>query len=1222
MNDKIVMMLKKRSTKLAMIILVGCTVFFGGIFSKSQLMVHNIDARVTQIFVPVLGNEYTVEGLNSNFLGREVKIKVTDDVRFEIREIINGVQGPWVKEIVYDVSAEKKDHFYQIKDANANNAISERFVVHFGIDTVLPEVTGFLFELDSNEFERYNYSFGLTTKQRVKVTVNANDFETGTGIETIKLYKYSDGATTGEEIAVHYNDVINNKMVFYLQVGFKGTVKAVAIDKAGNTSPEVLATCENSNLASTTGHIEIESKAPADVVFNVKPLEGVAGYSHYEIYSGDVVIDFSVSDVDSGIHQIDVLVNGENCEGFPKTFTSRMNDTKTYSIDTRDYSSKNGTYKIQVKVTDNAGNFKETTKTVYRDVSAPKISAIEFDKTEYIEQNKVSKNVNDTDYSFYFKSDTVVKITATDTNYGSMTESTVASITYKVVDEEGVVQYSGTKTTTNGTITFTINQNFKGQIFAYATDVFGNTLKNTGTPAGDYLDSDGYERLGGIIIENLNKHNNSSAITIVPGATSWYQTNVHAYTYTGTGIADNNLDYKINQKVPLYKGSANFDVTLEDTYSGIRKVKWTVISGHGDDVVKTINIDNDGKVTGSNAADWQVVKVDNIVTKLTNADLVVSGDSNDLVLLIELTDRAGNVSYDYYIFGVDKTSPSIMVSYDNNAPVSGKYFNENRIATITIVENNFDSSNVVINVTNTSGVNPEISEWTSVDGITHTATLVYFADGDYKFDVSCTDLAQNANSNVDYGESVLPTEFAIDKTKPIVGVSYDNKDAKNDNYYKADRVATITIIEQNFDPKMVNIIGEATKDGKTISFPKISEWSSDGDVHTATIEYVDDGKYTFDLQVTDLAGNGFDNYVSEIFHIDKTKPTLSITGVKDNSANRGDIVPVVNFSDTNYDVNGSSLSLNGEKNGVLDPSGNYSNTEHGEEFTFHSFEKSKEADDLYTLTAKATDLAGNETVVTIDFSINRFGSSYVFSESLMAINGKYIKDEIDVVVREVNVDGLKNGSAGIKVIVNGTPIDLVEGTDFTVKEIHSGPGTTYEYTIDKSVFASEASYSVVLYSEDMAGNVNENTDEKKDAGIVFGIDKTQPIITSFDLEPNKQYAVTTKTATFSIKDNLVLSDVKVYANDKELKVKKDGEKYTISIPKSNSKQTIKVVAIDAAGNETVMDISDILVTSDSFARLYNNSLLFYGLLALIFIVTGGILVYTRQKYGDEIDAYG
>ena len=1221
MTDKIRIIMKKRSTKLAMITFVCCTVLLGGILSKKPLLAHDINARVTQIFVPVLGNEYTVEGLNSNFLGSEVKVKVTDDVRFEIREIVNGIQGPWLKEIIYNVAAEKKDHFYQIKDANANNAISERFVVHFGIDTVHPEVTDFLFELDSNDFEKYNYPFGLTSKQRVKVTVSANDFETGTGIETIKLYKYSEGSTTGEEIAVNYNDVANNKMVFYLQVGFKGTVKAVAIDKAGNSSPEVLATCENSNLASTTGYIEIEANAPADVVFTVNPLEGVEKHSQYDIYSGDVIVDFSVSDAGSGISQIDVLVNGENCAGFPKTFESKMNDTKTYSIDTRDYSSTNGTYRIQVKVTDNAGNYKETTKTVYIDASAPKISSIEFDKPEYIEQNKVPKNVNDSDYNFYFKSDTVVKITATDINYGSMKDSTVASITYKVVDSDGVIQYTDTKTATKGVITFTINQNFKGQIFAYATDNFGNTLKNTGTPVGDYLDSDGFERLGGIIIENLNKHYDSSAITIVPGTTSWHQTNFYTYTYTGTGIADKYLDYKANQRIPLYKGSANFDVTLEDSYSGIRKVQWTVISGHGEDVVKTINIDNDGKITGNNAADWQAVKVDNIVTKLTNPDLIVSGDSNNMVLLIELTDRAGNVSYDYYIFGIDKTSPSIMVRYDNNTPVNGKYFKENRIATITIVENNFDSSNVVINVTNTSGVNPEISEWTSEDGITHTATLLYFADGDYKFDISCKDLAQNTNSNVDYGDSVLPTEFAIDKTKPIVGVTYDNKDAKNDNYYKADRVATVTVIEQNFDPKMVNIIGEATKEGKTISFPKISEWSSDGDTHTATIEYVSDGKYTFDLQVTDLAGNGYDNYVAEIFHIDKTKPTLSITGVKDKSANKGDVIPVINFSDSNYDVNGSSISLSGEKNGVIDPSGNYSNTEHGEEFVFHSFDKNKEADDLYTLTAKATDLAGNETVVSIDFSINRFGSSYVFSESLTAINGKYIKDEIDVVVKEVNVDSLKTGSIGIKVIMNGTPIDLVEGTDFTVKEINSGPGTTYEYRIDRSVFASEASYSVVIYSEDMAGNINENTDEGKEAEIVFGIDKTQPIITSFDLEPNKQYAVTTKTATFSIKDNLVLSDVKVFANDKELKVKKDGEKYTISIPKSNSKQTIKVVATDAAGNETIMDISDILVTSDSFVRLYNNSLLFYGLLALIFIVTGGILVYTRQRYGEEIDAY-
>lgn len=45
----------------------------------------------------------------------------------------------------------------------------------------------------------------------------------------------------------------------------------------------------------------------------------------------------------------------------------------------------------------------------------------------------------------------------------------------------------------------------------------------------------------------------------------------------------------------------------------------------------------------------------------------------------------------------------------------------------------------------------------------------------------------------------------MDKTAPTITVSYDNNSARNGNYYKADRTATVTIIEHNFDVNRVNV---------------------------------------------------------------------------------------------------------------------------------------------------------------------------------------------------------------------------------------------------------------------------------------------------------------------------------------------------------------------------------------------------------------------------------
>ena len=81
-----------------------------------------------------------------------------------------------------------------------------------------------------------------------------------------------------------------------------------------------------------------------------------------------------------------------------------------------------------------------------------------------------------------------------------------------------------------------------------------------------------------------------------------------------------------------------------------------------------------------------------------------------------------------------------------------------------------------------------------------------------------------------------------------------------------------------------------------------------------------------------------------------------------------------------------------------------------------------------------TDLAGNESTDTVTFSVNRFGSVYVFDDSLKNIEGTYIQNEIDVRLTEVNVDSLEHDKITVVVDTNGTPEDLVEGVDYTVRQ--------------------------------------------------------------------------------------------------------------------------------------------------------------------------------------------
>ena len=383
-------------------------------------------------------------------------------------------------------------------------------------------------------------------------------------------------------------------------------------------------------------------------------------------------------------------------------------------------------------------------------------------------------------------------------------------------------------------------------------------------------------------------------------------------------------------------------------------------------------------------------------------------------------------------------------------------------------------------------------------------------------------------------------------------------------FFKENRTATITIVEHNFNVDRVKFVRDSFLDKQDIADPEI-KWTHNSDTHIATIVYSADGDYTFDITMTDMAGreSGAANYGDTVagkeFTVDKTAPVLNITGVADKSANNGEVAPVITYSDVNFNKDAVSIVLSGINNGKVDYNGTYTDAEHGQTYTYANFEKVQKVDDIYTLTAKLVDMAGNETEKTITFSANRFGSVYDLT-NVKDIISKYLQNEKDIVFTETNVDSLDREGIKIKLTKNGTPSDLVEGTDYTV-EVTGGNGqwSVYKYTVKKALFADDGRYSLSIYSKDAAGNINENIDETKSAEISFGIDKTNPVIVPIDFEDGGRYDEETKTVSVEIKDNLVLESVKIYLNGDEIDYEVNGETYTFKIGESNSKQNVKIV---------------------------------------------------------------
>lgn len=1101
----------------------------------------------------------------------------TTSEKFVINTAQNAVDGENVIEVIV-----------------TNNAgVQSETKIQIYIDTTAPDITNFeVTRVGGKALDKIlNFlTFGIFFNDQVEVTVTAADSNATSGVKTITLF-------AGEKVYETKN-VENDKVTFVIPTDaitdetkhFDADISAKATDNTGNTTQTAVEpNTENSNVKDSGLMIET-IKPTIDVEFP----EAVTGKNTNtatagDWYNSDVKFVITANDADAGLRNVLIAINDKELVN-DNLNTSEKITTKKYEVNTADaVRADDGSYTLKVIVTDNAGNVSVPySKTIFKDVDKPYITGFDFAPDKYIEGSEAKSTVEVTDYGFYFKADTKVTISSKD----DAPTAGVKSITYYTVDiDSGKSEEITELVNKDNCIDFTIRKDFKGQIYAKATD-------NVMNVASDFVNPDS------AIVERPEKHAKEEHIAFSKSPT----------------------EYKTQDETELYAKDVPVTLTVTDTYSGIRNIEWKVVAPYDTENNQSgkVSVNNDKTFAEGSDTDWKQTKTEsNLVTEMQKT-ITVNNNSNDIVVLVKMTDRAGNTSEKQIKFSIDKTNPVIEVKYDNNVPdeTYKDIFKANRTATIKITERNFNGKDVIHRITNTDGVIPALSAWEehknteNPDETYYTATIAYTADGDYTFDISYSDLADNA------AEKFAQHKFTIDKTIPTVVVSYDNNSALNGNYYKADRTATITIVEHNFDSSRVNVVGTATDNGTALSFPATSSWTSNGDTHTATINYSSDSKYTFDIEFLDMAGNPISDYTPEEFYVDKTAPTLEISGVEDKSANNNTVAPVVTYSDTNFNKDSVNIELSGVNNGKVNYAGSVEDATNGQKFTYADFEKVQNVDDIYTLTATLTDMAGNETTKTIVFSANRFGSVYTFDSFLKSIEGKYTNTEQDVVFTETNVDTLDRESIKLKLVKNGTPSDLKEGNDYTITTSGgNGQWSQYKYIVNKALFADDGNYRLTIYSMDAAGNVNENIDESKKAEISFGIDKTNPVIVPIDFESGKQYPVEVKNVKAEVKDNLVLESVKIYLNGEEVEYKVDGETYTFDIPEVNEKQNVEFVAVDAAGNEYRLPIDDFLVSTNIFVRWYNNTPLFVGsiigVVVLAVAITAFILFGKKKKKDEE-----
>ena len=649
-----------------------------------------------------------------------------------------------------------------------------------------------------------------------------------------------------------------------------------------------------------------------------------------------------------------------------------------------------------------------------------------------------------------------------------------------------------------------------------------------------------------------------------------------------------------NRDVPV---SVNVeDIVSGGTFSGLRNV--------------TIEVLRDGSVTQSSSVDFGP-KEDRRMGYA--ADITVdaeSNNSNNVLVRVTAEDYAGNISGMERNLKIDITAPRIEVTYDYNDPVNGRYYNRQRTATVTVYERNFDPSGVNFFITGS----PRISGWSGggqdgeSDDNANTCTIVYEDDAEYSFSMSVTDIAGNS---ADYGRT---DSFVVDQTEPAISVAFDNNAVSNGRYYNRPRTAYITVTDLSFDADLFEAAVRASLDGEGISAPQIEGWTHSGLSHTAMLTFTSDGDYDFILNCTDLADNKAQAYTQETFTVDMTRPMITFFDVENGSANSGEVAPGIRYEDLNIGENKIRLILKGYRHKEKEVTGILEQLEHGGTIKLEDIAHLITEDDVYTLTASVTDLAGNTTTETLVFSVNRFGSNYYFSDMTADYLAKhYNKDGSNIVIYEVNVNSLHDNAVTIyhdgKVIT--VPAGRVKMEDISEQD----DWKRYRYSLDASLFKEEGTYEILVSSIDEAGNRQDN--KLKDVPISFVVDKTAPSAVITGVENGGYYDEKNREAGITVTDNIAMGSLKVYVNDTETasytaeQIAQAEGKLSVTLSESEEWQTISLKFEDAAGNMGTADRCRVLVSTNAVTRILHSRLWLWIL--LLVLAGGGTYAVVKRK---------
>ena len=692
---------------------------------------------------------------------------------------------------------------------------------------------------------------------------------------------------------------------------------------------------------------------------------------------------------------------------------------------------------------------------------------------------------------------------------------------------------------------------------------------------------------------------------------------------------------------------------ISDNIAGVRadSKQFATVDGNGN--VSGPAVSYDAHISGASLGN------DSLTYDAANGTLSFSMDADSLRLnakgtALAISDEAGNyVSTGDFsglpVFAdngietlvIDNVAPTMSVVYDNNDVRNGKYYNAHRTGTLTLTDSNLDliagrdADRTVLTVTVDGATDRTVTlGYLSAgdDGRTYTASFSAASDGDWVIDAGFADVVPT-HARVSFHD-----EFTVDTVAPVLEMTFDNNNVANGMYYNAPRTATVTQTERNMSESESVVTTTARDDaGAEQAAPGASGWVRAGGERestqwTNTVPFTGEMHYTISATATDLAGNVAQEVSSPEFVIDLTDPEITIDRVEDQTAYAGTVAPLIDFSDTNIDPDDVSYTITGAHRGELRdrnmPANTVTETDNTRTIDFADFERKTDIDDVYTIKATATDMAGNTFEAEKTFSVNRFGSTYTFDAGTQNLRGVYLKKSQDVRVTEINVSGLDPTLSQIVVAKDDNAVTLHAG-DYTTTPADVQGWTETVYTIPAKNFADDGYYRVQVQSVDKAGNLSQNTMDEKNADrtgnaeVNFAVDSTAPTASLLGVESGAvYYDQQGRDVGIDSKDNMGLMRTELYVDGSKVQEWK-GEESLESTPQyvlaaGDGAREIVVRTTDMAGNQATSTYDNVYVASNWWQYAIHtawirNTMIFAAILIVAAIAVAVALLVQRSR---------